>query len=82
MGPITPVDFNNPAFEKLLTAEDVAQRLTVSPGWVRDHSVRKRPRLPAIRVGRFLRYRQQDLEGWIAEQTGRVSADDRNRGAA
>jgi len=53
---------------KLLTPEEVAGRLGVSPGWVRDHSTRKHPRLPAVRIGRFLRYRHEDLERWIDEQ--------------
>ena len=38
-------------FDTLLTPEQVAQRLNVSPDWVRDHSSRKNPRLPVIRLG-------------------------------
>jgi hypothetical protein len=34
----------------LLTPEQVAERLCVSIDWVRDHSSRKNPRLPVIRV--------------------------------
>jgi hypothetical protein len=33
------------AFDPLWTPEQVAQRLNVSPDWVRDHSSRKEPRL-------------------------------------
>ena len=37
--------------EPLLTAEDVARRLNVSTDWVWDHSSRKKPLLPVIRMG-------------------------------
>lgn len=37
--------------DPLLTAEEVAQRLRVSKDWVWDHSSRKSPRLPVIRMG-------------------------------
>lgn len=40
------------ASDPLLTPEQVAERLNVSPDWVRDHSSRKTPRLPVIRAGR------------------------------
>src|SRR5208337_2863811 len=39
------------AFDPLWTPEQVALRLNVSPDWVRDHSSRKEPRLPVIRLG-------------------------------
>ena len=37
--------------DPLLTAEDVAQRLNVTKDWVWDHSSRKGPYLPVIRMG-------------------------------
>jgi hypothetical protein len=37
--------------ESLLTAESVAKRLNVSTDWVWDHSSRKKPFLPVIRMG-------------------------------
>src|ERR1039457_3415029 len=37
--------------DPLLTAEDVAQRLNVTKDWVWDHSSRKAPYLPVIRMG-------------------------------
>ena len=36
--------------DALLTAEDVAQRLRVSKDWVWDHSSRRLPYLPVIRM--------------------------------
>ena len=67
-----------PAFDPLLTPEQVAERLNVSPDWVRDHSSRKTPRLPVIRLGGgpgragLLRYRARDIERFI-EETMRLS---------
>jgi hypothetical protein len=61
------------AFDPLWTPEQVAQRLNVSPDWVRDHSSRKEPRLPVIRLGGgpgragVLRYRASEIEKFIEE---------------
>jgi len=62
-----------PPFDALLTPEQVARRLNVSPDWVRDHSSRKNPRLPVIRLGGgpgragLLRYRASQIEKFIEE---------------
>jgi len=56
-------------FEPLLTAEDVARRLNVSTYWVWDHSSRKKPLLPVIRMGDgALRYRASGIEAFIDER--------------
>ena len=66
------------AYDPLLTPEQVAERLNVSPDWVRDHSSRKSPRLPVIRLGGgpgragLLRYRASEIERFI-EEMARVS---------
>lgn len=55
--------------ESLLTAEDVAKRLNVSTDWVWDHSSRKKPLLPVIRMGDgALRYRASGIEAFIDER--------------
>lgn len=62
-----------PANDPLWTPEQVARRLNVSPDWVRDHSSRKEPRLPVIRLGGgpgragLLRYRASKIEQFIEE---------------
>ena len=62
------------AFDPLLTAEDVAKRLKVSTDWVWDHSSRKKPFLPVIRMGDgALRYRTSGIEALIDERE-RLSA--------
>ena len=58
----------------LLTAVDVAKRLNVSTDWVWDHSSRKKPLLPVIRMGDgTLRYRASGIELFIDEHE-RLSA--------
>ena len=54
--------------EKLLTPDDVATWLGVSRGWVTDHSSRKQPRLPVVRVGKLLRFRAADIEKWVEKK--------------
>ena len=54
--------------DPLMTAEDVAKRLRVSTDWVWDHSSRKKPLLPVIRMGDgTLRYRSSAIELFIDE---------------
>jgi len=55
--------------DPLLTAEDIAQRLNVTKDWVWDHSSRKAPYLPVIRMGDgTLRYRASRVEEFIDER--------------
>ncbi len=55
--------------DPLLTVEDVARRLNVNRDWVWDHSSRKTPKLPVIRMGDgALRYRASGIEAFIDER--------------
>ena len=66
--------FSTNLSDPLLTVDDVARRLNVSRDWVWDHSSRKTPRLPVIRMGDgTLRYRSSRIEEFINERE-RVSA--------
>jgi hypothetical protein len=66
-------------YDPLLTPEQVAKRLNTSIDWVWDHSSRKMPLLPVIRIGDgpgragILRYRASKIEEFIIEQE-RLSA--------
>jgi excisionase family DNA binding protein len=51
--------------QKLLPPSDVAKLLNVSVGWVRDHATRKQPHLPAVKLGKLLRFRPEDVEDFI-----------------
>jgi len=55
--------------DPMLTVEDVAARLNVSKDWVWDHSSRKLPYLPVIRMSDgVLRYRASEIEEFINER--------------
>ena len=62
---------------KLLTPSEVAGQLQVSKEWVRDHATRRNPRLPAVRLGgkrAVLRFRQEDVDKFIAEHVSSAEA--------
>lgn len=70
----------SPHPDPLLTAEEVADRLKVSTDWVWDHSSRKKPYLPVIRMGDgTLRYRHSGIEAFIDERE-RLSSMGRRAG--
>jgi predicted DNA-binding transcriptional regulator AlpA len=55
--------------DPLLTVDDVAERLNVTKDWVWDHSSRKMPFLPVIRIGDgTLRYRLSQIEEFVNER--------------
>ena len=55
--------------DPLLTAEDVAERLRVSKDWVWDHSSRRLPYLPVIRMSDgALRYRASQIDEFLSER--------------
>jgi excisionase family DNA binding protein len=54
--------------DRLLTLEQVAERLQVSRDWVRDHCTRKKPRIKAVKFGdrrAVWRFRPEDVEAFI-----------------
>jgi predicted DNA-binding transcriptional regulator AlpA len=55
--------------DPLLTAEEVAERLKVSRDWVWDHSSRRLPYLPVIRMSDgALRYRASEIDEFLSER--------------
>jgi excisionase family DNA binding protein len=52
--------------EPLLTAAEVAALLSVRESWVREAT--RDGRLPHLRLGRYRRYRQADIERWLETQ--------------
>ena len=57
------------AGDPLLTAEEVAAKLKVSTDWVWDHSSRRLPYLPVIRMSNgVLRYRASGIEEFLRER--------------
>ena len=53
--------------ERLLTISDVAAWLGVSKAWVYDHTTRKLPRVPFVRIGEMTRFRRADIRKFIEE---------------
>ena len=53
--------------ERLLTPREVADILAVSTAWVLDHSSRRRPHLPSVKLGKAVRFRRTDVEEFIRE---------------
>ena len=41
--------------------------LAVSVNWVLDHSSRRRPFLPSVKLGKAVRYRRAEVEEFIRE---------------
>ena len=55
--------------DPLLTAEEVAVRLNVTRDWVWDHSSRRLPYLPVIRMSDgALRYRASQIDEFVSER--------------
>lgn len=52
---------------RLLDAREVAARLGVSERFIRDHTTRRSPRIPGVKLGKLLRYRAADVEIFMAE---------------
>jgi excisionase family DNA binding protein len=53
--------------ERLLTPKEVAEILAVSTALVLDHSSRRRPHLPSVKLGKAVRFRRADVEEFIRE---------------
>jgi excisionase family DNA binding protein len=53
--------------EPLLTASEVAELLSVPESWVRQAT--REGRLPHVRLGRYRRYQQSQIEAWLKEQS-------------
>lgn len=53
--------------ERLLNAREVAAKLGVSERFVRDHTTRRLPRIPGVRLGKLIRYRSCDVDLFMAE---------------
>jgi excisionase family DNA binding protein len=71
--PVVPgaCDEGEPEVEPLLTAIEVAEILGVHPNYVWAEA--KRGRIPSISIGRNRRFRREDLERWIDENTRRAA---------
>jgi excisionase family DNA binding protein len=52
--------------ETLLTVQEVAGLLKVPVSWVYEHArARDKKRLPHLKIGKYLRFRSQDIVEWL-----------------
>ena len=52
--------------EHLLTPEEAAEILRVKLSWLYQHTRRRtQDRIPFVKIGRYLRFREQDLVAYI-----------------
>ncbi|PSH02777.1 MAG: hypothetical protein CXZ00_15745 [Acidobacteria bacterium] len=64
----TVQQLSSPVSERLLNAQQVAERLGVSERWVRDHATRRAPRLPVVKLGPLVRFRIADVNDFVERQ--------------
>jgi excisionase family DNA binding protein len=69
---------SSPPGSDLLTAEEVAALLRVTRAWV--YAQTRRHRIPHLRLGRYVRYRREALEAWMAQVESSSSSPVESRG--
>lgn len=52
--------------DRLLTASEVAELLSVPERWVREHT--RSDLIPHVQLGRYIRYRPERVRDWLDEQ--------------
>ena len=70
LGLSTPAQEMDPRIpgDALLTVRDVAEVLRVPVSWVYEHARRRsRPRLPSIKIGKYLRFTASDVRAFLAQ---------------
>lgn len=53
--------------DRLLNARQVAIKLGVSERFIRDHTTRRSPKIPALKLGKLIRYRRADVDLFMME---------------
>jgi excisionase family DNA binding protein len=62
---------------RLLTADEVAEQLRVGKSFIYDQA--RAGQLPHVKVGRYVRFHQDDLDAWVDGQ--RVASTNGRRSA-
>ena len=55
--------------ERLLTAQDIAEQLQLTPGWVLEAA--RTGDIPCVELGRYKRFRRADVDEWIESKATR-----------
>ncbi len=54
---------------RLMTIKQVGELLQVPPSWIYAHTRRRvRDRIPGFRLGKYWRFREADVLGWLERQ--------------
>lgn len=65
--------------DSLLTVEEVARLLRVPKSWVYVHTrISSNPRLPHVKLGKYLRFRRTDIEEFMKKARGESLAHGTN----
>ena len=66
-------------YDQVITADEVAALLRMTPAWV--YAETRRNRIPHMRLGRYFRYRRSAIEAWMSdlEEAAAVPAPTRAR---
>ena len=59
--------------DRLLTAQEVAERLGVNTQWVWVQA--RAGRIPHVRLGRYRRFRESAVEAWVCELEASSTVD-------
>jgi excisionase family DNA binding protein len=73
MAVLPPEPLGRPGADRLLTPEDVAERLNVSLRFVRRLCHERR--LAYVKVGRLVRFNETDVRTWLAEHRVEAKAN-------
>jgi predicted DNA-binding transcriptional regulator AlpA len=63
---------------RLITADDVANKLGVKPSWVHERTRKRCPeleRIPCIRLGKYVRFLEAEIDAWIQRGCKPASRD-------
>ena len=60
--------------DRLLTAEEIAQQLGVTPQWVWAQA--RAGLIPHVRLGRYRRFRESAVEAWLCDSRPSVRRGD------
>jgi excisionase family DNA binding protein len=52
-------------YDQVITADEVAALLRMTPAWV--YAETRRNRIPHMRLGRYFRYRRAAIEAWMSD---------------
>ena len=63
------------ASDAVLVAAEVAAMLRVTTAWV--YAETRANRLPHVRLGRYVRYRESAIRAWLVEEERRIAGERR-----